>query len=182
MRDPNDRRAYRPSDLAERWGCSKSAVHELIKQKRLPAFTIGGRLFRVHADTVDGLSNIQEARRRYPSPDELPESPEVLARLMQRKMAYAGPPDGGFVYFMRCREIVKIGYSVEPVRRRGELQDHIPFDLDLLGYVASSAKAERALHSALAAIRHNRLREWFVLTPTLEGAISLIIRETESNV
>jgi excisionase family DNA binding protein len=174
-------RIYSPATLAEKWGCKTNAVSALIKQGRLPAFTIGGRLFRIKPETVEGLHTIEEARRRYPSPDTLPETPEELARLMQRKMVSAGPLDGGFVYFIRCREIVKVGYSVEPTRRRGELQDLIPFDLDLLGYIAASGKAERALHRTLAAIRHNRLKEWFVLTPALEGAIAIIIRETEGN-
>ncbi|WP_425440060.1 excisionase family DNA-binding protein [Rhodovulum kholense] len=38
--------------LAERWGCSGETVRAMIRDGRLPAFRVGGRLLRVSAQTV----------------------------------------------------------------------------------------------------------------------------------
>lgn len=38
--------------LADRWGCSVWAVYALIKQGRLPAFRLGGKLLRIRAEDV----------------------------------------------------------------------------------------------------------------------------------
>ena len=169
-------RPYRPSDLAEQWGCNKGAVFGLIRQGRLPAFAVGSRLWRVPAHAVDGITSLEQARERYPCPKRLPERAEDIAQLMRRTIN-ATDMDGGFVYFMRCREIVKVGYSIDPGRRLLELQALIPFDVELMGYLPASAKAERALHQALSSIRHGRLREWFILGGAFETAVNLILNE-----
>ncbi|WP_420029731.1 excisionase family DNA-binding protein [Rhodovulum sulfidophilum] len=45
-------RPYTPDMLAERWGCSGETVRAMIRDGRLPAFRVGGRLLRVSAQTV----------------------------------------------------------------------------------------------------------------------------------
>jgi excisionase family DNA binding protein len=39
--------------LAERWGCSANYVRNLIVKGNLPAFKVGGRLFRISAAAVE---------------------------------------------------------------------------------------------------------------------------------
>ena len=43
---------FTPQMLAERWGCSRQHVHDLIKQRQLRAFRIGTKLLRVSAEEV----------------------------------------------------------------------------------------------------------------------------------
>jgi excisionase family DNA binding protein len=59
VREPNDRRPYTVEALAERWQCGKDAIYALIRKFAegepggLPAFTIGGKLWRIKAEVVD---------------------------------------------------------------------------------------------------------------------------------
>src|SRR5262245_26721768 len=59
MRDPCDRRPYTVESLAERWQCGKDAIYALIRKFTegepggLPAFTIGGKLWRIKAEVVE---------------------------------------------------------------------------------------------------------------------------------
>jgi len=39
--------AMRPSELAQRWQCTKAHVRALIKRGNLPHFRVGGRLIRI---------------------------------------------------------------------------------------------------------------------------------------
>lgn len=38
--------------LADRWQCSTHAIYWLIREKRLPAFRLGGKLLRIRAEDV----------------------------------------------------------------------------------------------------------------------------------
>lgn len=59
MRDPADRRPYTVEALASRWQCGKDAIYSLIRKFTegepggLPAFTIGGKLWRIKAEVVE---------------------------------------------------------------------------------------------------------------------------------
>ncbi len=46
-------RPYTVASLAERWECSTHAVYALIREKRLPAFRLGGKLLRIRAEVVE---------------------------------------------------------------------------------------------------------------------------------
>lgn len=45
-------RPFTVASLAERWECSTHAVYALIRDKRLPAFRVGGKLLRIRAEDV----------------------------------------------------------------------------------------------------------------------------------
>ena len=45
-------RPYSPKTLAERWGCSKDVVYDLINRKELPYFRVGKKLIRITAEEV----------------------------------------------------------------------------------------------------------------------------------
>src|SRR5688572_10887730 len=59
MRDPNDRRPFTVAALADHWSCSLESIYALIRKFErgepggLPAFTIGGKLWRIKVEVVD---------------------------------------------------------------------------------------------------------------------------------
>jgi DNA-binding transcriptional regulator YdaS (Cro superfamily) len=77
----------------------------------------------------------------------------------------------GFVYFLRCGDFVKIGYSANPKRRLRYLQTATPFDFELLGVHPGAKWQEKQLHKIFASSRHRH--EWFRADQTiLEIAMS----------
>lgn len=75
------------------------------------------------------------------------------------------------VYFISARELdlVKIGYSFNPVHRYNHLRMFSPVELTLEGAIPGDFTKERELHRkfSLARVRG----EWFKLTPTLQAEI-----------
>lgn len=45
-------RPFTVATLADRWQCSAAAIYWLIREKRLPAFRLGGKLLRIRAEDV----------------------------------------------------------------------------------------------------------------------------------
>jgi len=84
--------------------------------------------------------------------------------------------DTGYVYFIetKCGRFVKIGYSVDPYRRMGELGTLRPsvFDVHVLGYIPGTPATERWLHRMFEADRDNG--EWFRLSARLEFYINVV--------
>ena len=71
----------------------------------------------------------------------------------------------GYLYAIACGEMVKIGYSADPLRRRSKLQADNAGACTLLGVVSCSQEQEIELHSLLAKYRVSG--EWYPggLTP-----------------
>ena len=52
-------RPYSVDELAERWGCARESIYALIRKHvrgepgGLPAFTIGGKLYRIKREIVE---------------------------------------------------------------------------------------------------------------------------------
>lgn len=65
----------------------------------------------------------------------------------------------GFVYFIRCGEFVKIGFSANPSNRLRYLQTATPFDFSILGVHPGTKRHEKRLHAIFSHL-HHRL-EWF---------------------
>lgn len=65
----------------------------------------------------------------------------------------------GFVYFIRCEERVKIGFSIQPMNRLTKVNADAPFPCQLLGFVAVDSFTEEALHARFSA--HRVHGEWF---------------------
>jgi hypothetical protein len=81
------------------------------------------------------------------------------------------------VYFMECAEAkaIKIGYAVDVVRRRDELQCGNPFELRLLAVMPGVPRqVERDLHSQFGVdnLYRNGGWEWFRDSPTLRQFIA----------
>ena len=80
--------------------------------------------------------------------------------------------DVGWVYVVRAGDHVKIGHSVEPLKRLSSLQTGMHEDADLIFAVRGSVADERRLHDELADYRKNR--EWFFATAPLLARLSAI--------
>lgn len=156
---------FSPKQLAQRWGCSKQLISKMIRTGELPAMRLGQRLVRVPADAVLAYDKLRAERP----------SARLAGRIL--KAIAQHPRDGGYVYFMRCRELVKIGYSVQPSIRLAQLQETNPFEITLLGCLPASKQAERALHAEFADIKHDRLAEWFCLSAELLAVIEAITKQ-----
>ncbi len=65
----------------------------------------------------------------------------------------------GFVYFLRCGNFVKVGFSATPNVRIGQLKTASPHDLDVVAVLPGTRDQEAAVHSILASVHHRR--EWF---------------------
>jgi hypothetical protein len=71
----------------------------------------------------------------------------------------------GAVYFARCGDRVKIGFSIDPQARLGILQSGNPEPLTLVGWMPGTQDSERNLHQQFSAL-HVR-GEWFRAEPAL---------------
>lgn len=80
----------------------------------------------------------------------------------------------GFVYFIRCNDRVKIGYSAEPAKRVSELSTGAAYPLALVAAIAGDARQERLLHRVLSAQRVHR--EWFAFSGPIPDLIEAIGR------
>ena len=63
------------------------------------------------------------------------------------------------VYFIRCLDSVKIGYSKHPILRLQGLQTANPNKLEMLGYFAGDKYEEQEIHEDLK--KHRQSGEWF---------------------
>lgn len=71
----------------------------------------------------------------------------------------------GYVYFIRCQDRVKIGFSKDPHRRLTKINADAPYPCDLIGAADASVYAEKGIHEQFAAARIHG--EWFSLTPEI---------------
>lgn len=65
----------------------------------------------------------------------------------------------GFVYFIRCGEYVKIGFSTDVDARQRAIAAHTPYDVELVAKHEGTQADEAAFHRLLKAHRHRN--EWF---------------------
>ena len=120
----------------------------------------------IRYDMVD----LREYRERMPIPNDHQQMADLI-----RKLAAEYPPTGA-IYFIRCRELIKIGYSRAPKTRFQQFQEVIPFELTLLGTLPGSLEGERALHKAFAHRRVGNL-EWFRHTRGILKAIAIAMAD-----
>lgn len=83
----------------------------------------------------------------------------------------------GYVYFVECQGMTKIGFSAKhPDRRRRELQTSNPFPIELWAYARGDETLERALHAKYRA--QHTLREWFKLETEHRIELAKLARKT----
>ena len=136
--------------------------------RRLPGLLycrVGPRTIRY--DVVD----LREYRLRMPPPSN---TASMLAFI--RECIARHPSDGGFIYFMRCQGIVKIGWSRQPPVRHRRFRSIIPFELTLIGFTPGSKAAEQEIHKRISPLRCGHLQEWFSPTPALTEAIEALCK------
>lgn len=78
------------------------------------------------------------------------------------------------VYFIAAGKFVKIGWALDPVKRRSELQTGCPEPMRILATVPGTITDERAFHKRFEAFRHRLGGEWFRLEGALENYIASI--------
>jgi hypothetical protein len=88
--------------------------------------------------------------------------------------------DASVVYFLRCGDFVKIGYSYDPKKRIEKVQVWSPHDCELMGIAAGGPALEKALHKEFSADRHRG--EWFRLTDRLLAEIQRLCEPPTSSV
>lgn len=79
----------------------------------------------------------------------------------------AGRP--GMIYFMACRDRLKVGYSANPGTRLKQLQGHCPYQLVLIGVLLGTGADEASIKRALRYVWAHG--EWFCMNDTLEKII-----------
>lgn len=73
---------------------------------------------------------------------------------------FQGPPDPKeWVYFLRCNEFVKIGYSTRVDHRISNIETSNPYPVELLKKMPGSVEDERAFHVRFYEYHHKL--EWF---------------------
>jgi hypothetical protein len=104
--------------------------------------------------------------------------------MMTGQLSFWGYDDDGrlaatgkrLVYFVECRNFVKIGFTTRDVRERmKEFETGNPDKFKLIGtIVVPEGRDDRHLHQQFAVFRHRG--EWFRKTPELMAAIDRILQ------
>lgn len=86
-------------------------------------------------------------------------------------------PMGPSVYFVRCQEFIKIGWTVDVTSRIQSVQTFVPWALQLIHAqryetVPAAREAESNAHRALA--EHRYRGEWFFDTPAVRAFIDAL--------
>lgn len=81
---------------------------------------------------------------------------------------------GGWIYFARCGDFIKIGFTTSINTRFEAFRTANPHSPELLGAMPGDLSTERKLHAKFAAFRHRR--EWFRADPDLLSKIAEIIK------
>jgi hypothetical protein len=76
----------------------------------------------------------------------------------------------GFVYFVRCLDRVKIGFSVDPKSRLVKINADAPFPCEMLGVVPVDQFSEADLHTRFSSLRIHG--EWFLAASDLLAFIA----------
>ncbi len=74
----------------------------------------------------------------------------------------------GSVYFIRCGDFVKVGFSNDPQQRLRAIIAHTPHDVEIVALHAGSQRDEVTFHRLLA-LHHHR-GEWFKWCAEVEAA------------
>jgi len=82
------------------------------------------------------------------------------------------PRANGCVYFIRCGEYVKIGYSINPLQRLTDLQTGMPYRLEILASEWGTPEDEKFYHAKFKHLRH--VGEWFHRTDELSAFIATL--------
>lgn len=76
-------------------------------------------------------------------------------------------PRKGNVYVMRCGDVYKIGLSTSPERRKLQIAEYVPGNIEIILTLNTwdMYGLEQSLHSTFLGSKVSGQREWFFLTP-----------------
>jgi len=158
-------KAHYPGEKTNIWTGTRRATAEEAAQDYCDYVNSG------QVGTPATLNTVGHSRR--PKEELDPEVEAALGVLRDAKAQRAGRP--GFLYCIGESALggygVKVGYSVNPEARVGELQTGNPRQLHLLAKVRGTREDERALHAKY--IQYNLIGEWFIPTPELLNEFGL---------
>ena len=119
--------------------------------------------------TVPG---IWEEERSFYTAETLIEAIKKRAPIATREPTFSiGNGNEALVYFLTCRDRLKVGMSNNPGFRLRQIQGHCPYQVVVLGVLLGGAVAEDMIKKAL---RHVWVHgEWFHLNDQLEHILCL---------
>lgn len=79
----------------------------------------------------------------------------------------------GKIYFLRCGDRIKIGYSADVENRQKELATGAPNKLELIGHIPGRRRDESTIHRYLEAYRTNG--EWFTDSEPVRACIGMLL-------
>lgn len=153
-------------EAAEKLGVSPARLRMDVRDGLIPFVAVGTGTRRqkrmIRSDDLQAL---------MPKPEEVVDFAAVRSerKLQAIDAAYRDKPSDGFVYFIRRREFVKIGFSQNPRQRLRQLSIATADKLELACAVRGSIRQEKLLHHKLARWRHSG--EWFNLTDDVRAIL-----------
>lgn len=103
-----------------------------------------------------------------------------VLRRAKRTLPKRDGPEQGYVYFLRSRYFIKIGYSNDPEYRIKTISTATPDDCELLFFVKGSLELERKLHEEFSACHYQK--EWFFLCGKLRSFVDQFSQSVEHQV
>lgn len=179
-------KALTVDQVADRWDVSANTVRFLtidevadlfrVSKRTMQDFAIEHRFLRklgrrglVEADQIPALYRVWRNTKR-PAVEELEEQRLTADDAARRwylgiDIIAAGEAETGWVYFFKCGDRVKIGFSADWQRRFKEIQTASPDKLEVVRVQRGNEAAEARLHEQFRALRVHL--EWF----RYEGAL-----------
>lgn len=100
----------------------------------------------------------------------------LVMALRAGRSLYDSPPcyqirDGSLVYFLACRDRLKVGFSRNPAARAKDMQGHCPYQLTIIGVLPGNSEDEQHILNVLR--RYRVHGEWHSMNDELEKVINL---------
>ena len=73
------------------------------------------------------------------------------------------------IYFFKFQDYVKIGYSINPIKRVSAIQVDLPEKIEVLGIIKGDRKLEKHLHDVF--MSHRSSGEWFTYCNEIQDFI-----------
>lgn len=158
----------RISDVAELTGLSVRYWQRRAGSGEMPGVKedIHGsrRIFRFDRDTFEKWWAAQKQPVTYLPPGSLALD-RLAPKSLQARLLNATKSEEGWVYFMACVGLIKIGYATSVKHRLQNIQTSSPGRVTLVGVMAGDIEHEAELHERFSWSRSHG--EWFRPTPDL---------------
>lgn len=126
---------------------------------------------------TDLLAAKLEVRNRFMS-DERSQRAIVMRRALRTIWNVELTRDHGWVYFLGCGDLIKIGRSKNPRRRLSVIRSSSAHEVEVLGVVVGGEIIEAAIHDTFRHLESHG--EWFRRAPDLDAFIRDFSDEIET--